>query len=145
MGYLLWVCGKYWKWDLTTFYWICHLRISSLPVCYPIKQGRSVCINDAIVPPKPTCSLYMRHASKQCNVLMRGVGFPRPAWLMVKNSEVHEANMGPTWVLSGPGGPHVGPMSTDAKNFRQVFYAIIWLGVKGYFAIRSVWKCMSIS
>ena len=27
------------------------------------------------------------------------------------DSKVHEANMGPTWVLSAPDGPHVGPMS----------------------------------
>ena len=26
-------------------------------------------------------------------------------------SKVHEANMGPTWVLSAPDGPHVGPMN----------------------------------
>ena len=27
------------------------------------------------------------------------------------DSKVHEANMGPTWVLSSPGGFHVGPMN----------------------------------
>ena len=27
------------------------------------------------------------------------------------NSKVHGANMGPTWVLSAPNGPHVGPMN----------------------------------
>ena len=27
------------------------------------------------------------------------------------DSKVHDANMGPTWVLSSPGGPHVGPMN----------------------------------
>ena len=26
-------------------------------------------------------------------------------------SKVHGANMGPTWVLSAPDGPHVGPMN----------------------------------
>ena len=26
------------------------------------------------------------------------------------DSKVHGANMGPTWFLSAPGGPHVGPM-----------------------------------
>ena len=25
------------------------------------------------------------------------------------DSKVHGANMGPTWVLSAPDGPHVGP------------------------------------
>ena len=27
------------------------------------------------------------------------------------DSKVHGANMGPTWVLSAPGGPHIGPIS----------------------------------
>ena len=27
------------------------------------------------------------------------------------NSNVHGANTGPTWVLSAPGGPHIGPMN----------------------------------
>ena len=27
------------------------------------------------------------------------------------DSNVHGANMGPTWVLSAPGGSHVGPMN----------------------------------
>ena len=27
------------------------------------------------------------------------------------DSKVHGANMEPTWVLSSPGGPHVGPMN----------------------------------
>ena len=28
-----------------------------------------------------------------------------------QDSKVHGANMGPTWVLSAPDGPHVGPMN----------------------------------
>ena len=28
-----------------------------------------------------------------------------------RDSKVHVAHMGPTWVLSAPGGPHVGPMN----------------------------------
>ena len=29
---------------------------------------------------------------------------------VIPDNKVHGANMGPTWVLSSPGGPHVGPM-----------------------------------
>ena len=29
----------------------------------------------------------------------------------IPDSEVHVANMGPTWVLSAPGGPHVEPIN----------------------------------
>ena len=31
------------------------------------------------------------------------------------DSKVHAANMGPTWVLSTPGGPHVGPINLAIK------------------------------
>ena len=29
----------------------------------------------------------------------------------VPGNKIHVAHMGPTWVLSAPGGPHVGPMN----------------------------------
>ena len=32
------------------------------------------------------------------------------------DSEVHGANMGPTWVLSAPDGPHVGPMNLAIRD-----------------------------
>ena len=28
----------------------------------------------------------------------------------IPDSKIHGANMGPTWVLSAPDGPHIGPM-----------------------------------
>ena len=34
----------------------------------------------------------------------------------VPDSKVHGANMGPTWILSAPDGPHVGPMSLAIKG-----------------------------
>ena len=34
-----------------------------------------------------------------------------PQWLSHPDSKVHGANMGPTWLLSAPDGPHVGPMN----------------------------------
>ena len=33
------------------------------------------------------------------------------------DSKVHGANMGPTWVLSAPDGPHVGPMNLAIKDW----------------------------
>ena len=30
---------------------------------------------------------------------------------VIPDSKVHGTNMGPTWILSAPGGPHVGPMN----------------------------------
>ena len=32
------------------------------------------------------------------------------------DSNVHGANMGPTWVLSAPAGPHVGPMNIAIRD-----------------------------
>ena len=32
------------------------------------------------------------------------------------DSKVHEANMGPTWVLSAPDGPHVGPINLAIRE-----------------------------
>ena len=33
-----------------------------------------------------------------------------------RDSKIHEASMGPTWVLSAPGGPHVGPMNLVIRD-----------------------------
>ena len=33
------------------------------------------------------------------------------------NNKVHGANMGPTWVLSAPDGPHVGPTNLVIREF----------------------------
>ena len=40
------------------------------------------------------------------------------------DSKVHGANMGPTWVLSAPDGPHVGPMSLAIRVW--IVYRTIW-------------------
>ena len=48
-------------------------------------------------------------------------------------SRVHGTNMGPTWVLSAPGGPHVGPMNLAIREcwllrldkewtYREIFF-----------------------
>ena len=34
----------------------------------------------------------------------------------VPDSKVHGANMGPTWVLSAPDGPHVGPLNLAIRG-----------------------------
>ena len=35
---------------------------------------------------------------------------------MIPDNKVHEANMGPTWVLSAPGGPHVVPINLAVRE-----------------------------
>ena len=37
--------------------------------------------------------------------------------IVVPDSKIHGANMGPTWVLSAPDGPHVGPMNFAIRGF----------------------------
>ena len=38
---------------------------------------------------------------------------------LIPDSKVHGANMGPTWVLSAPDGPHVGPMNLVNRDITQ--------------------------
>ena len=46
------------------------------------------------------------------------------------DSTVHGANLGPTWVLSAPDGPHVGPMNLAIRVVIQycslIFVDLIW-------------------
>ena len=37
----------------------------------------------------------------------------------VPDSKVHVANMGPTWVLSTPGWPHIGPMNFAIRGVSE--------------------------
>ena len=46
------------------------------------------------------------------------------------DSKVHVANMGPTWALSAPDGPHIGPMNLAIRVvFSGDSYNLILLGV----------------
>ena len=36
----------------------------------------------------------------------------------VPDSKFHVAHMGPTWILTAPGGPHVSPMNLDIRGKR---------------------------
>ena len=44
--------------------------------------------------------------------------------MTIPDSKVHEANMGPTWVMSAPDGSHVGPINLairdDNKHHRRL-------------------------
>ena len=43
-----------------------------------------------------------------CECLYKGKNYP--------DSKVHGANMGPTWVLLAPDGPHVGPINLAVRE-----------------------------
>ena len=42
------------------------------------------------------------------------------------DSKVHGANMGPTWVLSAPDGPYVGPMNLALRDGIRLIAAGYW-------------------
>ena len=45
--------------------------------------------------------------------------------IVFPDSKVHGANMGPTWVLTAPDGPHVGPMNLAIRVVICNFVAVI--------------------
>ena len=49
------------------------------------------------------------------------------------DSKVHGSNMGPTWVLSAPDGPHIGPMNLGIREGMLIichFWFRRWLSAK---------------
>ena len=38
----------------------------------------------------------------------------------IPDSKIHGANMGPTWVLSAPDGPHIGPMNLAVRDVVEI-------------------------
>ena len=47
---------------------------------------------------------------------MTGRGFPNNSAVRCPDSNVHGANIGPTWAPSAPDGPHVGPMNLAIRE-----------------------------
>ena len=47
------------------------------------------------------------------------------------DNNVHVANMGPTWVLSAPGGPLVGPMNTAIREWHDINVTVVGFPHKG--------------
>ena len=61
-------------------------------------------------------SVYYLHKARQwhCRVLRKMI----LRWISetIPDSKVHVDHMGPTWVLSAPGGPHVCPMNLAIRD-----------------------------
>ena len=62
------------------------------------------------------------------------------------DSKVHGANMGPTWVLSDPGAPHVGPINLALRahlnitNYAKLFsIGLSALSAQLYFMLINTW------
>ena len=50
------------------------------------------------------------------HILADDVSMDFGMYTIAPDSKVHGANMGPTWVLSVPAGPHVGPMNLAIRD-----------------------------
>ena len=68
------------------------------------------------------------HYLNQCKLIISEVSWHSPKGKITVNavdicpdSKVHGANMGPTWVLSAPDWPHVGPMNLAIR------VSLIWV------------------
>ena len=51
-----------------------------------------------------------------CFIKMGEIQPHRLSLVITTDSKVHGAHMGPTWVLSAPDGPHVGPMNLAIRD-----------------------------
>ena len=51
------------------------------------------------------------------------------ATLYHPDRKIHGANMGPTWVLSAPDGPHVGPMNLAIRAMLSVLTGTVFLWI----------------
>ena len=64
-------------------------------------------------------TLYIIHKLYEAMCVQRALWvyeFRQLTWIkdhlvLISDSKIHGANMGPSWVLPAPGGPHVGPMN----------------------------------
>ena len=71
---------------------------------------------DGITSPFPNCTVEVWELLSYSIPPFIGYMITHP------DSKVHGANMGPTWVLSSPDGPHVGPMNLAIR--------VIYAGIK---------------
>ena len=56
----------------------------------------------------------------QCKQIIQGLTYlTLKRDIKILGSKVHGANMGPTWVLSAPDGPHVGPMNLAIRDIHS--------------------------
>ena len=50
---------------------------------------------------------------------------PLPSLQRILDSKAHGANMGPTWVLSAPDEPHVGPRNLAIKTLLKLAHDLL--------------------
>ena len=60
------------------------------------------------------CSIISRYTNVQ--ILYKPWNMCKMLLYIVPHSKVHGVNMGPTWILSAPDGPHVDPMNLAIRG-----------------------------
>ena len=116
----------------------CHLHGECHKTSFMIDQH---CSGNGLVPPgnKPLpepiltpicCFIVLNLPDKETeNILSSACNINYPY------SKIHGANMGPTWILSAPDGPHVGPMNLAIRvqrfnsYFRQFGDEVMRIGL----------------
>ena len=69
-----------------------------------------------VTSPSVPCPLRLLHGQQGNHVVVRlPARWPGSVWV-IPDSKAHGANMGPTWVLSAPDGPHVGSMNLAIRD-----------------------------
>ena len=86
---------KYISYTLQTEYWVMGHRYSWTIFTNDINCMSICTCNDIIMPVPHVCVT---------------------SWYRFPDSKVEVAHMGPTWVLSAPDGPHVGPMNLAIRE-----------------------------
>ena len=96
--------------------WLCVWGACVIILCQllhvdPVKVG--------VLFPLLPCGLWCVHVCKYMGTWLHG-GRIRLFSHYYPDSKVHGANMGPTWVLSAPDGPHVGPMNLTIRVYFNI-------------------------
>ena len=97
-------------------WWICHHKTKfSIGVCKLYIWKRRVVMIRTFSLSAPSAVTCDKVGIMIMSLLSCGI---YPVWVMnhIPDSKVHGANMGPTWVLSAPDGPHVGLMNLAIRN-----------------------------
>ena len=102
-----WHC--YWR---NLFFSFQHLLVAHWYLNLPAKHAVTLGLRRGTV--RPTDAAGTRMLRRRMSGAIKEVReflFIWTHYVTSPDSKVHGANMGPTWVLSAPDGPHVGPMN----------------------------------
>ena len=75
----------------------------------------------------PQCKYWSwRHDNSLLKLILYPLLRHNRSDIIIRESKVHGANMGPTWVLTAPDGPHFGPMNLAIRDMTPTM-PLMWL------------------